>query len=84
MASWLYPISRRAEKVFDVGKDEIPVSASSFRALVLDGRINVRSNRLWYVKSNFKVAEAGDDVYIYAGRSDGDLGIIGIGKIRGV
>jgi len=84
MASWLYPISRRAGRVFDVGKDEIPASASSFRALVLDGRINVRSNRLWYVTSNFKVAEAGDDVFIYAGRSDGDLGIIGIGKIRGV
>ena len=82
MGAWLFPISRKAGRVFLAGRDEIPVSASSFRALVLDGRINIRTNRLWYVNQGFRTAKPDDDLFVYVGRSDEDLGIIGIGKIR--
>lgn len=84
MGAWLYPISRKAGRVFLVGRDEIPVSASSFRALVLDSRINIRTNRPWHVNRGFRAAKPNDDVFVYVGRSDGDLGIIGIGKIRAI
>ena len=84
MGAWLYPISRKAGRVFLGGRDEIPVSASSFRALVLDGRINIRTNRPWHVNQGFRAAKPNDDVFVYVGRSDGDLGIIGIGKIRAI
>ena len=83
MASWLYPISRKADRMFLVGRDKIPVSASSFRALVLDGCINIRT-KPWYVNQGFRAAEPDDDLFVYVGRNDGDLGIIGIGKIRAV
>ncbi len=79
MAFWLYPISRKAERFFRVGRREIPVSANSFRDLVRSGRIT--GDRLWSVNQGFKVAKPGDDIFIYAGRSDGDRGIIGVGKI---
>ena len=81
---WLYPISIEAKRVFEVGRREIPVSAKSFGELVRNGRINDPSNRAWNVWQNLRKAAKEDEVFIYAGRADGDAGIIGWGEILDV
>ncbi len=79
MGSWLYPLSSRAGYVFLIGRREIDVSPGSFRELVLNKQIN--KDRRWWVHKNFRRAQPHDDVYVYFGSSDGDLGIVGVGKL---
>jgi hypothetical protein len=74
MSSWLYPISKKSGKSFELddGTEE-EVSVQNFIKLVRNGRL--KEDKWWYVSKNFDKVQIGDEIYIYTG--DKDLGIIG-------
>lgn len=78
MAVWLYPISKRARKEFYL-KDgaRVSVSVDNYIKLVRNGRLG--EDKEWYLSTNFKKVQIGEEVFIYTG--DNDLGIIGYAKI---
>ncbi len=81
MSSWLYPISERAGRYFEL-KDgrHWPVSVDTYRILVENRRL--AEDDAWYIKTNFHNVRKGDEVYVYTG--DQDLGIIGYAKVNDV
>jgi len=81
MATWLYPISKRAGRDFclDDGT-RCKVSFDNYTKLVRDGLLG--KDEEWSVSANFQKARTGEEVYIYTG--DEDRGIIVYAKIREV
>jgi hypothetical protein len=81
MAAWLYPISERAGRYFEL-KDgrQWPVSVDTYRILVENGCL--AEDDAWHIKTNFHNVRHGDEVYVYTG--DQDLGIIGYARVNQV
>ena len=79
---WLYPISAAANRSFALaeGRQSVPVTVESYRALVESGRIV--EDDAWYISQHWAAVEVGDELFIYTG--DGDLGIIGYATVVGV
>jgi hypothetical protein len=78
MAAWLYPISKRSDRVFRLDDGtELKVSFENYANLVKEGRL--QEDDWWSVSTNFHPAEEGDDVFIYTG--DKDAGIVGYARI---
>lgn len=81
MATWLYPISKRARKEFYLRDGaRMAVSVDNYVKLVKNGRLG--EDKEWYLSTNFKAVQVGEEVFIYTG--DNDLGIIGYAKILSV
>jgi len=77
---WLYTISARARRTFDVRGASIPVTTSSYQELVRNGRIV--EDRLWSIVQHWRHVEIRDELFIYTG--DHELGIIGYATVNGV
>ncbi len=78
MATWLYPISKRAGREFSLDDGtRLKVSMDNYAKLVKNGRLS--EDKFWNVSANFRTAKIGEEVFIYTG--DQDLGIIGYAKI---
>src|ERR1017187_543405 len=81
MSTWLYPISKRAGRVFDLDDGSTrKVSVESYTELVKSGRLS--EDEVWTVSANFLTAQVDEEVFIYTG--DKDLGIIGYATILDV
>jgi len=79
MSAWLYPISRKAGRFFDLRGGRIRVSLDSFKDLVERGVL--KEDRKWDVSQNYNSIQVGDEIYIYTG--DQDAGIIGFATVQG-
>jgi hypothetical protein len=75
---WLYTISARARRTFDVEGVSIPVTVDSYRELVRNERI--KEDRWWSIAQHWRHVEKGDELFIYTG--DQDLGIIGYATVN--
>jgi hypothetical protein len=79
MAAWLYPISARAGRFFELKNGQMwPVNIDTYRLLIEKRRL--AEDDAWYIKMNLRKVHKGDDVYVYTG--DQDLGIIGYAKVK--
>lgn len=74
---WLYAISSRAKRTFDLEGRSVPVTTKSYRELVDNGRIT--EDRYWSIAQLWREVENGDELFVYSG--DEDLGIIGYGIV---
>src|SRR5574341_558160 len=77
MALWLYPISERANRFFELGGGRIKVSVDNYKILIQNGRLK---HEWWYVTQNYSKVQRGDVVYVYTG--DKNLGIIGYATVQ--
>lgn len=82
MSTWIYPISKSAERTFELVKGkEDKVSAENYKNLVESGKF--AKNQWWSISRNYDDIQPGDTVYVYAGVADGDLGFIGYAMVEG-
>ena len=79
---WLYCISRNARKTFELKAGSVPVSMEAYERLLQNGSLS--EDRYWGITINRARVKDGDEVYIYAGTSEGNRGIIGYAEVQGV
>jgi hypothetical protein len=79
---WLYCISRKANKNFELKHGDVPVSIDTYRELLENG--SLCQDRYWRITINREKVGAGDEVYVYAGRAEGNHGIVGYAEVQGV
>jgi len=81
MAIWLYPISERSGKWFELnGGSKLPTSIENYKELVRNKRL--REDAWWRLRINYKRVQPGDEIYVYTG--DQGMGIIGYAKVKAV
>jgi hypothetical protein len=82
MNDWLYPLSSRSRRRFVAadGFQTQDTSPASFEAM-LQRR---RTDDDWTVATNFRRINKYDRIWVYYGKADGDLGIVGLATVRGV
>lgn len=80
MNDWLYPLSSTSGFYFEMPDRSRTdnTSPANFEASVLRADPNDR----WTIAHNYRQVQAGDRVWIYYGRSDGDLGVVGLATVR--
>lgn len=83
MASdWLYPLSSKSGYYFLLprGGKTPDTGPAAFEEMILAGG----SKHEWGAYKNWRNIQAGDRVWIYFGRADGDLGIVGLAYVQRV
>jgi hypothetical protein len=79
---WLYPLSSTSDFWFVLpdGTETQDTSPANFEKSVL----REGSDDCWTVASNYRRIGPGDRVWVYYGRADGDLGVVGLATVRDV
>jgi hypothetical protein len=81
MSTWIYPISKNAERNFElVEGSEDKVSVENYKNLVESGKFP--QYQCWYITRHYNDIQPGDKIYIYAGVADQDLGFIGYATVE--
>ncbi len=81
MSTWIYPISKNAERTFELVKGNVDrVSAENYKKLVENEKFV--EHQWWSISRNYDDVQLGDIVYVYAGVADGDFGFIGYATVE--
>jgi hypothetical protein len=81
MSAWIYPISKKSRHSFELAPgSEDDVSVENYKKLIESGKFP--KYQWWYITRNYDEVELGNEVYIYAGVADQDLGIIGYATVE--
>lgn len=79
MSIWLYPISEKAGRYFQLDDgSRVPVSLETFEELVETKRLT--EDEWWYIAQNYDQVQLDDEVFIYTG--DQNTGIIGYARVQ--
>src|SRR5438046_3070004 len=78
--TWLYTISKRSQRYFELKDKDIPASPETCEELVNNGKLV--EDRTWGISQNWGRIHPGDEVSIYTG--DEDRGIIGYAHVAKV
>ena len=74
MNDWLYPLSGTSNRYFD-GYDD--TSFETFKVMMR----SPSTDDWWYLATNFRNVCEDDRIWCYYGKSDGDMGIVGLATI---
>jgi hypothetical protein len=82
ITNWLYPLSRTADRVFvdSDGNETEDTSYESFVAMMS----HIPTDDRWYLATNYRNVGAGDRIWCYYGRADGDRGVVAVARVRDV
>lgn len=80
VADWVYPLSSRSGFWFELpdGSSTQDTSPANFEASVL----RATSDDYWTISTNYRRVRPGDRVWVYYGHADGDLGVVGLARVR--
>jgi hypothetical protein len=82
VGDWLYPLSSKSGYWFQFsdGKRSRDTGPTSFEEMIL----RAASDDEWGVSRGWRRMQLGDRVWVYYGKADGDLGIVGLGFVRSI
>ena len=82
MNNWLYPLSSVSGRWFEdaTGFKYPDTSFDSFSKMMK----KPRKDNWWYLATNFRNVAIGDFIWCYYGVADGDLGVVGVAKVKDV
>jgi hypothetical protein len=82
MNDWLYPLSSVSGRWFEdaTGYKYPDTSFDSFSKMMKKPK---KDNR-WYLATNFRNVAIGDFIWCYYGVADGDLGVVGLAKVKDI
>jgi hypothetical protein len=78
---WLYPLSSTSDYCFELRNGKtLDTGPASFEEMIIGGRADDQ----WGAYRNWKKAQKDDRVWVYYGHRDGDIGVVGLGRIESV
>jgi hypothetical protein len=78
---WLYPLSSTSGYYFELRNGKtLDTGPASFEEMIIGGRADDQ----WGAYRNWKQAQKDDRVWVYYGHRDGDIGVVGLGRIESV
>lgn len=80
-ADWLYPLSSKSGYFFTLKfGNSVDTGPASLEQMILDGV----TDDTWTAHKNWKNIKAGDRIWVYYGKIDGDLGIVALAYAKNV